>query len=600
MTAKRRRQAFEDEAIQDKRTSKAQRLLHGGVDQEQENGINDSVDDVKTPTKRRRGRPPGSVQKPTAAINGLEQRLDPSSPLSNPKGKLLFVTPVKPRRGNTEESHGEIAPVILNTDRSARRKSVRTLIQRTVNADSNDENDLDEGDALARAIWDIEDAEESDEQREEDNKGDGNEDPVLTPSKRPHKQRLKARRKRTPTPPQDIPPHELYFFQNRAANAKTSNNTLSSLSLLTHEQYHNQISAYKDPHASSLAFLHSLHSRSFPQWNFELSQAFNICLYGYGSKRHLLTSFATHLHSLHPPSEPPNIIIINGYTPTLTIRQILTTIATQVFNSPSSSLSAKIGSQPREVLTSILTQLTASPPTAPIYIFINSLDALPLRRPPNPSLLALLAAHPHIRLLATCDTPTFPLLWDAPLHAQYNFLYHDTTTFAPYASVEIGSVVDDVNELLGRSGRNIKGKEGVGFVLKSLPENARNLYRVLIAELLAGMDGETGNGDNNDDEDEDIIDIDHNGDNDNDNGGGGGAHGRGRRRKRPPGVEYRVLYQKVVEEFICTSEMAFRALLQEFHDHQMVVARRDGAGTEMLAVPFRREEMEAILGELVG
>ena len=157
-----------------------------------------------------------------------------------------------------------------------------------------------------------------------------------------------------------------------------------------------------------------------------------------------------------------------------------------------------------------------------------------------------------------------------------------------------------MNELLGRSGRNIKGKEGVGFVLKSLPENARNLYRVLIAELLAGMDGETGNGDNNDDEDEDIIDIDHNGDNDNDNGGGGGAHGRGRRRKRPPGVEYRVLYQKVVEEFICTSEMAFRALLQEFHDHQMVVARRDGAGTEMLAVPFRREEMEAILGELVG
>ncbi len=110
----------------------------------------------------------------------------------------------------------------------------------------------------------------------------------------------------------------------------------------------------------------------------------------------------------------------------------------------------------------------------------------------------------------------------------------------------------------------MKGKEGVGFVLRSLPENARNLYRVLIAELLAAMD---------------------------EDGGGGGGEG---------GMEYKVLYQKVVEEFICSNEMGFRQLLKEFHDHQMVVSRRDGGGAEMLGVPWRREEMEAILEDLVG
>ncbi len=102
----------------------------------------------------------------------------------------------------------------------------------------------------------------------------------------------------------------------------------------------------------------------------------------------------------------------------------------------------------------------------------------------------------------------------------------------------------------------------MGFVLRSLPENARNLYRVLISEILAGLDEE-----------------------------GGGEGG---------GLEYKVLYQKVVEEFICSNEMGFRGLLKEFFDHQMVVSRKDGGGGEVLGVPWRREEMEAILEDLIG
>ena len=37
----------------------------------------------------------------------------------------------------------------------------------------------------------------------------------------------------------------------------------------------------------------------------------------------------------------------------------------------------------------------------------------------------------------------------------------------------------------------------------------------------------------------------------------------GNLRRNEPGVEYRVLYQKAVEEFICSNEMNFRILLKE-------------------------------------
>lgn len=157
-------------------------------------------------------------------------------------------------------------------------------------------------------------------------------------------------------------------------------------------------------------------------------------------------------------------------------------------------------------------------------------------------------------------------------------------------------MVEEVNELMGRSGRRIKGKEGVGFVLRSLPENARALYRVLVGELLSqGMEGLEGGGDMRDEEEEEdyrdeegrMLGTPHK------------AKGRGSKGD-VAGIEYRTLYQKVVEEFICSNEMGFRQLLKEFHDHQMIVSRRDVTGAEMLGVPFRKDEMEAILEDLSG
>jgi len=569
---------YDDESDDTPRRTRARKDLQS-LQEEKVNG-KEHVE-FQTPTKPRRGRPPGSGKKQQNSSAGAAEHSTQRTPTSKGKGKLLFVTPTKPQQAaeNGDDDTETPQPIVRNADRSARRKSARNIIERTITDQLSDEDELGEEENLAKRIWDEELAGEDDQLGSEQDRGDdelaAESTGPVTPSKRGRK---RARRKKSPTPPQNLPAHEEYFFQNHPGRVKTSNNTLSSLSLLTHEQYHDQISKSKDPHASSIRFLHSLHSRSFPQWNFELSESFNICLYGYGSKRKLVTSFAEYLSS-HNPSNPPKILIVNGYTPTLTLRHILNLLASQIYPDPP----PKLPTQPTDAISTLLTHLSSHPPNPPLHLFINSLDASPLRRAPNPTLLAQLAASPSIRLLTTCDQPNFPLLWDTSLLEQYNWVYHDTTTFIPYGGVEIPAVIDDVNELLGRSGRTVKGKEGVGFVLRSLPENARNLYRVLVAEILAQMSEveDAGLGGEGSDEEGDV-------------GGGGGRKGG------EVGVDYRVLYQKVVEEFICSNEMAFRQLLKEFHDHDMVVSRRDGAGTEVLGVPFRREEMEGILEDLMG
>ncbi|KAI9874543.1 MAG: Origin recognition complex subunit 2 [Pleopsidium flavum] len=531
-----------------------------------------SVDPV-TPSKRPRGRPPGSKNKPKDVPDSTEASAARGTPTPKAKGRLLFSTPTKHK---PDVAAIDTPQVVRNADRSARRKSARTLIERTITGNLSDEDNLGEEDTLARRIWDVDNPADEDLLGELDEVPEVDPDAPSTPSKRGPGRPKGSRRKRSPTPPQNLPPHEQYFFQNRAGGIKTSNNTLSSLSLLNHDEYFTQIHKYTDPHEPEKAFLQDLHTRSFGQWRFELCEDFNICLYGWGSKRKLVTKFAEWLYTQSPES-PPKIIIVNGYTPTLTLRAMLTTIATALLGP---STPHKLGAQPTEILDFIIAHLSSAPPPQPLTVIIHSLDAYPLRRSTTQSILARLASNPHINFLVTCDTPNFPLLWDSSLREQYNFLFHDCTTFAPYEA-EI-SVVDDVHELLGRSGRRVGGKEGVGFVLKSLPENARNLYRVLISEQLTAMDDGVGLQEA-DDEDIDIRGLD----------GGKGGSGEA-------GVEYRYLYQKAVEEFICSNEMSFRTLLKEFHDHQMITSKKDVLGTEILSVPFRREELEGILEDLMG
>ncbi len=486
-----------------------------------------------------------------------------------PKGHGTLKTPTK-----SSKNPDRLSASAKKADRSAKRKSANALLE-------NEEED-EFGTALAQEI--LENDEEGLLDGTEGLEGIRDDLAELaasalqeTPSKRGRGRPKGSRNKRSPTPEGDLQPEERYFFQNRSGPPEVSNNTLASLKLLNDDEYFALMRNYKDPHDPEKAYLTRLHARSFPQWRFEWQEGFNICLYGWGSKRQLVSKFADWIY---PKCDPPHtIVIVNGYTLKLNIRSILSLLITTAMGKDAPT---RLGAQPAEMLDLLLSHLTGHPPHSPIKVLVNSIDSVSLRRQSIQALLARLAAHPSINLLATADTPSFPLLWDTNLRDQFAFVFHDCTTYAPYTA-EL-NVVDDVHDLLGRKGRRIGGGEGIGFVLRSLTENSRKLYVLLLTEILSTLA-------------EGMPDVDEGMDGEAEDGGKKCGHGP--EMDGEAGVEYKALYQKASENFVCSSEMNFRTLLKEFYDHEMIISRKHGAGTEILGVPLSKEEMETLLEELV-
>ena len=465
---------------------------------------------IPTPTPKRRGRPPKSATLAKEAV-------------SNHTDTAILRTPTKPSTAPLGYTPRKKA-----ADQSARKKSARALI---ANAIQNGDADSDDDDGLAHEIYASSDDEEEDDDDGDDDAGitkaNASLDPIdetisaddqvaTTPTKS-SKRANRPRKTKSPTPPRDLPPHEQYFVHNKPGKTRTSDNTLASLTLLTHEEYFSLLDDYQNPHAADVQNLEHLHAESFPQWQFELTEGFSLCLYGFGSKRLLLESFAKHIHANQPDPKTHRIIVINGYAHAITMKEILSLICRTVDPSKPTTAQSTI------LMQSLAASLSSG--DMRLTLIINSIDAGPLRKLSSQAMLSQLAAHPQIDLICSADTPDFPLLWDVGIRSAFNFIFHDCTTFAPF-NVEL-HVVDEVNELLGRNSRQVNGRDGVAFVLKSLPENARNLFRLLVGEVLVALDGD---------------------------GEMGGTE---------VGVEYRMIYNKAVEEFICTSEMAFRTLLKE-------------------------------------
>ncbi|RPA87229.1 ORC2-domain-containing protein [Ascobolus immersus RN42] len=469
----------------------------------------------------------------------------------SPTKPSALRTPMRPPPDEEDEDFDPDDLPVRNADKSAKKKSARALVQRLIRGDdSEDEEEDEEVEELARRIY------SDDEDSEGEGAGATIEKETRAPkpgAKGKDKTPATPRKKKAPSPP---PPNtlsgsDLYFSQHHR-KVPVSNNTLATIPPLEPAEYFRLLRSYED-HKEEKENLLKLHSDSFPQWLFELSQGFNILLYGYGSKKSLVESFAEHAYSAQPSRK---IMIVNGYIVTLTLKDVFNLLFTTISPDGAPKVAAD-----HSVNLETLSTLLAERPSTQILLLVHALDSDALRPIRVQSVLSQLAHHPQISLLATTNHIRAPLLWDSATLTLYNFLFHHTTTFINYSPAECAAIEESLD--MGRGGR-VGGTRGVRFVLASLPSNAKLLYKMLIESQLESMSGDMAN------------------------------------TETEGGLDYKVLYQRAVEAFVCSNDMAFRSLLKEFQDHQMVTTKKDVGGNEILCAPFEKEQLESILEDIAA
>lgn len=361
--------------------------------------------------------------------------------------------------------------------------------------------------------------------------------------------------------------YEGYFDQHKTRE-KISTTPFSRAPAIEFSEFIGYVDQSRGYFKDSKDFLTSLYRTMFTQWFFELSQGYSLLYYGIGSKRNLLLEFVT---STIPETVP--VLVVNGYNPATNFKELLNSLI-HIFVDDSLT---KLPKNTPDLLQTVVRHLESKRKSQAsshdlvelklpkVVILIHNIDGESLRSDKSQSYLSTLASIPEVWLVASSDHINAPVMWDAAKLALYNFLWHDLTTYESYA-VET-SFEDPLS--LGKI-RTAAGNKGVKYVLSSLTLKARGLYRVLICHQIETMTNE--------------------------------LHGTGNiedQRNTPGsvqfGIEFKLLYQKCVEEFLVSNELNFRTMLTEFLDHKMAVLTKDSSGTEIVYVPYTKETIENIL-----
>jgi origin recognition complex subunit 2 len=337
--------------------------------------------------------------------------------------------------------------------------------------------------------------------------------------------------------------------------------TMTSLPAVSDEALRAALAAMPDPFRAARAALADLHASQYAQWRLELAEGFSLLFYGLGSKKTLLLTFAERALTDAP------VVVVNGYSPAVSVRALLVAITRAVVRQPATFRSMQ------DHALWLAQQLAALHGRPRLYLLVLSIDAPAMRTARMQTVLSVLAAASGVRLVASADHVQGALLWSGPLAARFNWVWHDGTTFAPFTHETAGeaSVLGDVGQATVRS---------VGHVLRSLTANARDIFTLLARHQL----------------EQDACrrsDRDAGEDGDDDGGDGGGA---GAER----GLSFAAYYAKCLDDFLVSNDVALRAQLTEFRDHRIIQTVTGADGTEYLHIPLSASALTTVLEAMDG
>ncbi|ODV92294.1 hypothetical protein CANCADRAFT_19833, partial [Tortispora caseinolytica NRRL Y-17796] len=332
---------------------------------------------------------------------------------------------------------------------------------------------------------------------------------------------------------------EAYFEFHRWKPDRPEND--SFLPQIATDTYLQLISTIENENIESREKLHKTYSQLFPQWKYELHCNRAILLYGLGSKIRLLNDFVNYMHI--------TTVVANGYNNTLFVAEFMKNVFKAMFPKTPPPRAAQ------DVLPLIKQLVKAENYVSkPLLIAVHSLDADALCSEGAQNFIASVAELPMVHLVASIDNFNAPMMWDARLYYRFKFVWHETHTFQPYLS-ETPSMEPTA---AGHTTRPI-GDRGLQFVLRSITVNARQVYRILTAHQLELVDQRVALK---------------------------GEDAAARASNSTYAISLKDLYQLCLAEFVVSSELNLRTILQEFVEHQMAIIIEKGNGAEYVYIPF--------------
>ena len=287
------------------------------------------------------------------------------------------------------------------------------------------------------------------------------------------------------------------------------------------------------------------HGALFPRWACSLHEGFNILLYGFGSKRPVLSAFMTYL--MEEDAEAA-VVEVLGYSPHFTVRELLVQVSHASGLSSEEFFLGNVSTSKKSVsmlAKRVLGDLETSDKT--IFLFVNNIEGQNLRSDDCQDVLARLARLPNLHLVATADNAfVTPLLWDQKASADLNFHFFHVPT---YCSYDDELMYQDDIAFEENDGRRL---QAASVVLSSLTQTARSVFKELAENQLGDC---------------------------------------------PSGMAFGNLFTVCREQLILSNEITLRSHLEEFIDHDLVVLAEtnEGGNRSLYKIPLRKADIDRLV-----
>ena len=149
-------------------------------------------------------------------------------------------------------------------------------------------------------------------------------------------------------------------------------------------------------HKKAVRDLNNEHKTNFDKWLTLFDEGYTILLHGFGSKRNLLQAFHKEKLAEH------HVIVINGFFPSLTIKDILDSICVDLLEITA------VGGNPHEIVN-IIEEEMKKIPALNIILIVHNIDGTMLRNDKAQSALSRLASIRNIHMIASIDHINAPL-----------------------------------------------------------------------------------------------------------------------------------------------------------------------------------------------